>query len=92
MTEPLRIRICFPGMNGATLFDAAARDNCTEPFIVLRERLRSLGFELECMDDDDVSGTHALWFWDVTGAVQRSGACVERPLLCAAAPSTHRRS
>ena len=73
LTEPLRIRICFPGMDGRALFDAAARDNCTEPFIVLRERLRSLGFELESMDDDDLSGVHALWFWDVTRAMQSLG-------------------
>ena len=72
MTEPQRIRICFPGMDGATLFDAAARDNCLEPFIVLRERLRSLGCELESMDDDDLSGLHALWFWDVSLATQHS--------------------
>lgn len=73
MTEPLRIRIGFPGMDGAALFDPAARDNCAEPFIVLRERLRGLGYELESMDDVDLTGVHALWFWDVARAMQRSG-------------------
>ncbi len=57
-------------MDGTTLFDAAARDNCQEPFVLLRERLGGLGFWLESMDDDDLSGVHALWFWDVGLATQ----------------------
>lgn len=79
MSSSRRIRICFPGLAGEALFDQSARDNSAEPFIYLRERLRSLGFELESSDDEDLSGVHALWFWDVTGAIGKPGP-VERAL------------
>ena len=68
-----RIRLVFPGFSGQALFDPTARDNCTEPFIVLRDTLRSLGFALECSSDEDLSGVYALWFWDVSGAVGAPG-------------------
>lgn len=86
-----RIRLCFPGMGDDRLFDEHARDNCQEPFLLLRERLRALGYELDCMTGDDLSGVDWLWFWDVTEAARppsrwrrvAARACGTRP----AAPS-----
>lgn len=65
-----RIGFCFPGYTDATLFDGGHREHSHEPFILLREQLRQRGFALASVDDGDVSGLDALWFWDVTLAVQ----------------------
>jgi hypothetical protein len=65
-----RIGFCFPGYTDATLFDPGHRENSHEPFIALRARLRQHGFSLEGLSGDDPSGFDALWFWDVTLALQ----------------------
>jgi hypothetical protein len=50
-------------MNGA-LFNARARDNCLEPFIMLRDELARLGYLLKTADSIDLTDCVAVWFWD----------------------------
>jgi hypothetical protein len=49
------------------------RDNCSDPFIYLREQLRSLGYELVTSDDYNVEGCEWIFFFNVpnVSAAQR---------------------
>lgn len=60
-----RILIDMPGMGDGRLFDPDARDNCCEPFIHLRDVLRTRGYELETADETRLDGAVAIWFWDM---------------------------
>lgn len=60
-----RILLEFPGLDHGRLFDPRARDNVSEPFRYLRDRLLALGFDLVTADDHPVRDAAAIWFWDV---------------------------
>jgi len=59
-----RILIQFPGHGRGRLFDPEARDAVTEPFLHLRDRLRTLGRDLETADDRSLAGCEGILFWD----------------------------
>src|ERR1700733_4812185 len=60
-----RILINMIGMGDGRLFSPDARDNCCEPFIYLRNILRTRGYELDTLDERNVKGSAGVWFWDV---------------------------
>jgi hypothetical protein len=60
-----RILIDMPGMGDGRLFSPASRDNCCQPFIYLRNSLRVRGYALETLDERNIEGSEAVWFWDV---------------------------
>lgn len=66
-----RILFEFPGLGGGRLFDPTARDNVSEPFVFLRERLHAVGYDLATADDTSVKDADSVWFWDVP--THRSG-------------------
>lgn len=47
-----------------TLFDPHARDNCTEPYIKLRDRCAELGYAFEATRDQPLEDCRWLLFWD----------------------------
>jgi hypothetical protein len=55
------------GSAEAVLFDASARDNCTEPYIMLRERANSLGYCFEGVRDQPLDECEWVIFWDTRG-------------------------
>lgn len=80
-----RILIEFPGHGDGALFDAGARDAVLEPFIRLRERLRTAGYELLTADDHPVEGCERILFWDFyddppDGAVRGAARAFRRRL------------
>jgi alpha(1,3/1,4) fucosyltransferase len=58
------ILIHMPDFSEGRLF-VAARDNCHEPFVRLRERFRELGYELKTSDDLPVTSAHKILFFDL---------------------------
>jgi alpha(1,3/1,4) fucosyltransferase len=60
----IEILIHMPDFSGGRLFEQA-RDNCTQPFIWLRERLRKLGYELKTSDGHDPSRAERIIFFDL---------------------------
>jgi len=62
-----KILIHIPGSEQDTLFDAAARDGCHDPFIYLRDRLRVLGYQLVSGSIRSTEGCARVLFVDAVG-------------------------
>lgn len=67
------ILINYPGDVNRALFDAYARDNCTEPFILLREECRKLGYSLEAANRQALQECGWLLFWDAPSVTYWTG-------------------
>jgi hypothetical protein len=55
------------------LFDPNARDNCTEPFILLREECQKLGYQVEAADRQSLKDVAWLLFWDASSVIRWRG-------------------
>jgi len=67
------ISVVYPGdLN--SLFDHDSRDNCTEPFIFLREECRKIGYLLEAADRKALHDCAWLLFWDLPSLTYWNGA------------------
>ena len=60
------ILIVYPGDINQGLFTPNARDNITEPFLLLRERCHELGYVLKRADRQALSECAVLLFWDAS--------------------------
>ena len=61
---PKTIILHYQGDFEKGLFDPISRDNCTEPFLLLRDNLTKLGYTVEAPSDQDFENCHAVLFWD----------------------------
>lgn len=66
------ILINYHGDINRDLFDPNARDNCTEPFILLRDEWRKLGYLVETAIRQDLRDCACLLFWGVPSVVRSS--------------------
>jgi alpha(1,3/1,4) fucosyltransferase len=58
------ILIHIPDFSDGRLF-APARDQCHEPFVRLRDRLRDIGYELKTSDSHPIATAHRILFFDL---------------------------
>jgi hypothetical protein len=56
------------------LFDAQSRDNCTEPYIKLRDRCRELGYQFESVKKQRLDECAWVIFWDAA-SITPDGFC-----------------
>ena len=70
--EKRYISTVYPGSFNS-LFDPGARDNCTEPFILLREECRKTGYLLEAADLKTLNDCDWLLFWDLPSLTYWNG-------------------
>ena len=49
------------------LFDSAARDNCTEPYMMLRDKFAEQGYLFEGVSDQPLADCRWVVFWDTWG-------------------------
>lgn len=62
-----KILINLSGHGEGKLFNPNARDNCLDPFIYLRDRLKAIGYDLMTADNHSVEDCAWVWFWNTTG-------------------------
>jgi hypothetical protein len=63
----------YTGDFAGVFLNAAARDNCTEPFIRLHDECRSLGYVLEPALNQDPRECERIIFWDTWSILHWSG-------------------
>jgi len=71
--EPRTIMLNYPGDTNRVFFDPNARDNCTEPFILLRDHCRKLGFSVEAAGRQSLQDCAWLLFWDAPSFASGAG-------------------
>lgn len=64
MSEPKYIVNHLYGSADTTLFNAADRDNCTEPYLKLKKRFEELGYVCEGTKEQKLEHCKWLLFWD----------------------------
>jgi len=60
------ILLNYPGDSESDLFNTPARDNCTEPFLLLREELGRRGFALEQVSDQPLRQCARIVYWNLS--------------------------
>ena len=68
-----KVLIHAPFLPKGGVFNAEARDSYFQPFIYLRERLRSLDYALEMSDDYSVRDCAWVWFFDAVSIGPEQG-------------------
>ena len=51
-------------INYHNLFNSNARDNCTEPFLMLKEKIEELGYKVENANRNTLSNVELVIFWN----------------------------
>lgn len=67
------ILLKYPGDTDQVFFDQNARDNCTEPYIFLRQKCSELGYKVEAAALQPLRDTAWLLFWDIPSVTYGMG-------------------
>ena len=67
------ILMSYPGDVNRVLFNLNARDNCTEPFILLREECRKLGYLIDTVGNQALQDYAWLVFWNASSITYWTG-------------------
>lgn len=67
------ILLAYPGDVNQGLFSPNARDNCTEPFILLKEELSNRGYDMRAINSKLLPDCGRLIFWDGSGVRYGTG-------------------
>lgn len=68
-----KILIHAPSLSGTGVFNTEARDSYFQPFIYLREKLRSVGYTLEMSDGHSLQDCAWVWFFDADSVGIKKG-------------------
>jgi hypothetical protein len=60
------IVISYSGDIDRVMFNAKARDNCNEPYLLLKERLRELGYTIESIGNQALQDCAKIVFWNAS--------------------------
>lgn len=66
MNKEKKIFINYSGMTNSQFFSEKSRDNCMEPFIVLKRKCAELGYSLEILENQNIEDCQWLIFFDTT--------------------------
>ncbi len=59
-----KVYLHYPDMRNGRIFESDIRDNCNDPYIALKRRLETLGYDLRTLDDHSVEDAEWVLFFN----------------------------